>query len=67
MGVFLGETDELGFPERDFVGVECEQGFAGTVLEGGDDLGHGFEHAFRHWPWHGGEDGAGDFHGCVWG
>jgi len=62
-GFFLGEADELGRPERDFVGVEREQGFGGTILEGRDDLGHGIEHAVRHWPGHWGDEGVGNFHG----
>jgi hypothetical protein len=63
----FGETDELGFVERDLVRVELEQGFAGAILEGRDDFGHGVKHSFGHWSWHGGDDGAGDFHFVVWG
>jgi hypothetical protein len=62
VGFLFSEADELGFPERDLVRVEREQGFAGAILEGRDDLGHGVEHAFGHWSWHGGDDGAGYFH-----
>ena len=64
-GLFFGEADEFGFVERDLVGVEGEQGFAGAILEGRDDLGHGVEHAFGHWAGHGGDGGAGDFHSEV--
>ena len=58
----LGETHELGLPERDFVWVERQQGFGGAILEGRDDLGHGVEHALWHRPWHGGDGDGFDFH-----
>ena len=35
---FLSQTNELGFLERDFVRIEREQGFAGTILESRDDF-----------------------------
>ena len=64
-GFVFGESDELGGVERDFVGVEREQGLGGPVLKRGDDLGHGIEHALWHRPGHGCDDGAGDFHSGV--
>ena len=65
MSVFLGEADELGCLERDFVRIEREQGLGGTILESRDDLGHGIEHAERHGPRHVGDDDAFDFHLLV--
>ena len=62
VGFFFGETDELGFVERDFIRVKREQGFGGSILEGRDDLRHGVEHALGHWSWHGSDGGVGDFH-----
>lgn len=65
MRLLLGETNELGRSERDFVRVEREQGLGGAIPEGRDDLGHGIEHAERHRPWHGGDGDGFDFHLVV--
>lgn len=65
MGFLFSEAYELGFPERNFIRVEREQGFTGAIFEGRDDLGHGVEHAFGHWPGQGIDDDAGDFHNGI--
>ena len=62
MRLLFGETHELGFPERDCVGEEREQGFSGAILESRDDFGHGIEHAERHRSGHGGDGDGFDFH-----
>ena len=66
MSLLFGESHELRCPEHDFVRVKGEQGFGGPILEGCDDFGHGVEHANRHRPRHGGDDGLGDFHDDEW-
>ena len=58
MRFLLGETNEFGCSTRDFVRIEREQNFSGPVLEGRNDLGHGVEHAERHGPGHGGDEGV---------
>ncbi|MBU6326795.1 MAG: hypothetical protein KGQ89_04125, partial [Verrucomicrobia bacterium] len=60
--IFFGEAGELGFFERDFIGVEREQGFGGTILECRDAFGHGIERAFWHRPWHGVDGDFFDLH-----
>ena len=41
MSLLFGKPDELGGVEGDFVGVEREQGFGGSVLERGVRTGGG--------------------------